>query len=59
MNTRAQESAPESEAVAWMTHHETPMLFVSESEAAEYCSDDEQPIPLYTRSNAKAGEVDE
>jgi len=35
------------EAVAWMTHHEPPMLFPTKEEAASYCDDDEQPIPLY------------
>lgn len=37
-----------SEAVAWMTHHEPPMLFPTREEAAAYCADDEQPLPLYT-----------
>jgi hypothetical protein len=35
-----------SEAVAWMTHHDEPMLFPTREEAASYCADDEEPIPL-------------
>lgn len=38
----------EDDAVAWMTHHEPPMLFPTREEAAAYCADDEQPLPLYT-----------
>lgn len=33
--------------LAWMTHHDEPMLFPTEKEAAAYCDDDEKPIPLY------------
>ncbi|MCH1880427.1 hypothetical protein MJ863_12620 [Alcaligenes ammonioxydans] len=33
--------------VAWMTHHDEPMLFPTEREAQSYCDDDEHPIPLY------------
>ncbi|MGM1042035.1 hypothetical protein [Stenotrophomonas sepilia] len=33
--------------VAWMTHHDEPMLFPTAAEAAAYCEDDEQPVPLY------------
>lgn len=41
-------AAPVSaEPVAWMTHHDEPMLFPTEEEARSYCDDDEQPIPLY------------
>lgn len=41
-------AAPVSaEPVAWMTHHDEPMLFPTEAEAQSYCDDDEQPIPLY------------
>lgn len=32
----------------WITHHDEPMVFVSRSECAEYCHDDEQPIPLFS-----------
>ncbi len=35
------------QAVAWMTHHDEPMLYPTFSEAAAYCDDDEPPIPLY------------
>lgn len=34
-------------AFAWATHHDEPMLFLDREEAALYCEDDEQPIPLY------------
>ena len=37
----------QAEPVAWMTHHDEPLLFLTEIEAAEYCDDDERPIPLY------------
>ena len=41
-------AAPVSaEPVAWMTHHDEPMLFPTDEEARSYCDDDEQPIPLY------------
>lgn len=33
--------------VAWMTHHDEPMLFPTEREAQSYCDDHEHPIPLY------------
>jgi hypothetical protein len=39
--------AGSGEAVAWMTHHDEPMLFPTREECADYCDDDEQPIPLY------------
>lgn len=32
---------------AWATHHAPPMIFLTQKEAAAYCDDDEQPIPLY------------
>lgn len=32
--------------IGWATHHEEPMLFPTRKEAAEYCNDDEEPIPL-------------
>lgn len=38
---------PASEPVAWMTHHDEPMLFPTQAEAAQYCEDDERPIALY------------
>ncbi|MBN4994700.1 hypothetical protein JY438_02795 [Stenotrophomonas maltophilia] len=41
------------EPVAWMTHHDEPMLFPTAAEAAAYCEDDEQPVPLF-RSPAQA-----
>lgn len=39
--------AVRAEAVAWMTHHDDPMLFPTRAEAETYCDDDEDPIPLY------------
>lgn len=44
---------PVGGAVAWMTHHDEPMLFPTAAEAADYCEDDEQPVPLF-RSPAQA-----
>ncbi|KOQ69943.1 hypothetical protein [Stenotrophomonas maltophilia] len=44
---------PVGEPVAWMTHHDEPMLFPTAAEAAAYCEDDEQPVPLF-RSPAQA-----
>lgn len=41
-------------AVAWMTRHDEPMLFLSREEAATYCGDDEDPISLYTHPPAQA-----
>ncbi len=38
---------PVGEPVAWMTHHDEPMLFPTAAEAAAYCEDDEQPVPLF------------
>ncbi|WP_053091063.1 hypothetical protein [Stenotrophomonas maltophilia] len=38
---------PVGEPVAWMTHHDEPMLFPTAAEAADYCEDDEQPVPLF------------
>ena len=35
------------EPVAWMTHHDEPMLFPTAAETAAYCEDDEQPVPLF------------
>jgi hypothetical protein len=35
---------------AYATHHDTPMLYLTHAEAAAYCNDDEQPIPLYAPS---------
>ncbi|WP_394065380.1 hypothetical protein [Alcaligenes sp. WGS1538] len=41
-------SAPVSaEPVAWMTHHDEPMLFPTQKEAHLYCDDYDLPIPLY------------
>ena len=40
------------EAVAWMTHHDEPMLYPTFAEAAAYCDDGEPPIPLYAASVA-------
>lgn len=42
------------QAVAWMTHHDEPMLYPSFSEAAAYCDDAEPPIPLYAAPPAQA-----
>ncbi len=42
------------QAVAWMTHHDQPMLYPTFSEAAAYCDDDEPPIPLYAALPAQA-----
>lgn len=44
------------QAVAWMTHHDEPMLFPTAAEAAAYCEDDEQPVPLF-RSPAQAADL--
>lgn len=44
---------PVGEPVAWMTHHDETMLFPTAAEAAAYCEDDEQPVPLF-RSPAQA-----
>ncbi|MHC1665791.1 hypothetical protein ACODUI_11665 [Stenotrophomonas geniculata] len=44
---------PVGEPVAWMTHHDEPMLLPTAAEAADYCEDDEQPVPLF-RSPAQA-----
>jgi hypothetical protein len=41
--------APVQEPVAWMTHHDDPMLFSTEQEAAQFCDDAENPIPLYAQ----------
>ncbi|PZS51590.1 hypothetical protein [Stenotrophomonas maltophilia] len=38
---------PVGEPTAWMTHHDEPMLFPTAAEAAAYCEDDEQPVPLF------------
>ncbi|SOY65645.1 hypothetical protein CBM2586_B10240 [Cupriavidus phytorum] len=35
------------EAVAWMTHHDEPMIFPTRGEAELHCDDDEEPIALY------------
>lgn len=43
---------PVGEPVAWMTNHDEPMLFPTAAEAAAYCEDDEQPVPLF-RSRAQ------
>lgn len=46
-NSEHQLAQAKAEAVAWMTHHDTPMLFPTREEAAQYCDDDEEPIPLF------------
>lgn len=33
--------------VAFMTHHDDPMLFPTWDEAVQYCDDDESPISLF------------
>lgn len=38
---------PVGEPVAWMTHHDEPMLFPTAAEAAAYCEGDEHPVPLF------------
>lgn len=43
--------------VAWMTHHDEPMLFLVTEEAAAYCDDDEMPIPLFVHPPAQAAQV--
>ncbi|WP_353099147.1 Lar family restriction alleviation protein [Stenotrophomonas lactitubi] len=48
---------PVGEPVAWMTHHDEPMLFPTAAEAAAYCEDDEQPAPLF-RSPAQAVDLE-
>ncbi|OBU61952.1 hypothetical protein [Stenotrophomonas maltophilia] len=40
--------------VAWMTHHDEPLLYPTFQEAAAYCDDDEPPIPLYAAPPAQA-----
>ena len=45
---------PVGEPVAWMTHHDEPMLYPTFQEAAAYCDDDEPPIPLYASQPAQA-----
>lgn len=46
------------QAVAWMTHHDEPMLYPTFSEAAAYCDDDEPPIPLYAAPPAHAVDLE-
>lgn len=36
-----------AEPIAWMTHHDEPMIFPTRSEAEQHCDDGEQPISLY------------
>lgn len=38
------------ESVAFMTHHDEPMLFPTWDEAVQYCDDDESPISLYSHA---------
>ena len=45
--TEREACVAEVEPVAWRTHHDVPMLFPTRIEAAAYCDDDEQPVPLY------------
>ncbi len=40
-------SQEKAEPVAWMTHHDEPMLFPTRTEAIAYCDEGEEPIPLY------------
>ncbi|MBA3588223.1 hypothetical protein [Methylibium sp.] len=37
--------------VAWMTHHDEPMMFPTQAECAKYCDDDEEPIGLVHQSD--------
>lgn len=50
----AEQAAAAQEAVAWMTHHDEPMLYPTFAEAAAYCDDGEPPIPLYAAPVAAA-----
>src|SRR6185312_12248372 len=43
--------------MAWMTHHDEPMLFLVTEEAAAYCDDDEMPIPLFVHPPAQAAQA--
>jgi hypothetical protein len=52
-------STPPGDAVAWATHHEPPMLFPTQAEAAAYCDDDARPIALYATPQPAAAEVDD
>lgn len=54
----ARDRQPVGEPVAWMTHHDEPMLFPTAAEAAAYCEDDEQPVPLYAAPPAQAVDLD-
>lgn len=54
----AEQRAAAQEAVAWMTHHDEPMLYPTFAEAAAYCDDGESPIPLYAASVAAAPGID-
>ncbi|MEJ2895830.1 hypothetical protein RVU96_16875 [Bordetella avium] len=42
------------EPVAWMTHHDEPMIFLSAIECAHYCDEGEIPIPLIVGIQAEA-----
>jgi hypothetical protein len=44
--------------IAWATHHDEPMLFPTLKEAAMYCDDGEEPIPLVAQHPADADAVD-
>lgn len=35
-----------AQPMAWMTHHDEPMLFRTKKEAALYCDPDEEPIAM-------------
>lgn len=47
------EPKPVEKPFAWATHHDEPMLFLTEKEAAMYCDEDEEPIPLYAPESEK------
>jgi len=47
------------EPVAWMTHHEPPMIFPTRKEALLYCDEDEDPVPLYVAPRSWQGLTDE
>ena len=55
---QASQPAATQEAVAWMTHHDEPMLYPTFAEAAAYCDDGEPPIPLYAAPVAAAPGID-
>ena len=52
MTSKLREAAmlalPDAQPVAWMTHHEPPMIFPDKQEAESYCDEEDgPPVPLY------------